>query len=284
MELIIGASGYIGGSILKCFSGMGKDSIGTYFTSPGKNLRYLDLKNPSLDSLDIDLNRINYAIICSARSKIKDCETNSDETYNINVLGTQNLITQLFEKNIIPVFLSSDRVFDGKKGNYLEEDETTPYYNYGKHKKTIEDFLLNSEKKYLILRLSRVFGGEYHDGTLLTSLVKDLKEDKILKCADDQKFSLTYIGDLVKIIDKMFDKNLYGLYNVASIDSSNRFELANLLKKELNINSEKIIPCSIREFGFLDPLPSDLSMNNKKLKRDLNINFPTIDKYIQLLK
>ncbi|MDD5012068.1 MAG: SDR family oxidoreductase [Candidatus Nanoarchaeia archaeon] len=284
MELIIGASGYIGKNILDYFSETGKDSVGTYFTSPKKNLRYLDLKNPSLDTLDINFNKITHAIICSAKSKIKDCETNSDETYKINVLGTQNLINQLFEKNIIPIFLSSDRVFDGKKGNYAENDETSPYYHYGKHKKTIEDFLLNSNEKYLILRLSRVFGTDSGDGTLLTSLIKDLKEDKILKCADDQKFSLTYIGDLVKIVDKMLDENLYGLYNVASIDSSDRFELANLLKRELNISSGKIVPCSIREFGFSEPLPSDLTINNEKLKRDLNIDFPEIDRYLKFFK
>ncbi len=283
MELIIGASGYIGGNIFGHLFKMGKQSIGTYYSSPKKDLRYFDLKNPRLDSLNVDLSQVNHAIICSARTKIMDCEENWRETYELNVTGTKKLIENLFEKNISPIFLSSDRVFDGRKGNYDEKDTTSPYYNYGRHKKAIEDFLLGTKQNYTILRLSRVFGLAEYDKTLLTTLAGQLKRGETIRCADDQRFSLTYIGDLIKIIEGVLARNLYGVCNIASIGPFSRFELVKIIKKELKIDSGEIIPCSIRDFGFFDPLPSDLSMNNEKIKRCLNMHFPDIYEYLKKL-
>ena len=283
MNLIIGASGYVGKNILDHFARIGKKSIGTYYSSLKKDLIYFDLKNPRLDSLNIDLRQISHAIICSARPKIKDCEKNNEETYEINVTGTKKLIEELFEKDILPVFLSSDRVFDGRKGNYEENDKTNPIYNYGRHKKNIEDFLIESGQKHIILRLSRVFGTDKTDNTLLTTLVNQLRGGKIVRCANDQKFSLTYIKDLTKIINEVLDRDFYGIYNIASTGSFSRFELAKLLREELRIDSGEIIPCSIRDFGFSDPLPSDLSMNNKKIKKVLEIKFSDINEYLKKL-
>ena len=69
-----------------------------------------------------------------------------------------------------------------------------------KHKKDIEDFLINGNNKFLIIRLAKIFGTEKDDGTLLTSWLNQLKGGEEIFCAEDQFFCPTHIDDLVKAL------------------------------------------------------------------------------------
>lgn len=272
MKLIIGASGYIGKNIYDFFLKKEK-IIGTYHKNRRKGLIYFSLENPNLENLGINFKKIDYAIICSSVTKPDDCKEDEDYSYGVNVNGTKKLIQQLFQKEIVPVFFSSEYVFDGRKGNYTESDETCPNTIYGAQKREIENFLLQTEKKSLILRLSKVFGLEENDGTILTSTVDRLKRNEQIKCATDQIFSPTYIGDLINALELALDKKLNGLYNLASPEHFSRYELSTLLKSSLKLDSGEIIPCSIRDFNFLDSRPLDTSMNIEKFITETDFKF-----------
>ena len=104
--IIIGASGYIGRNLKEYFKEKGKQIFGTYYHSKQNGLNYFDLENPDLSRLNVDLEQVSHAIICSATSKIDECKKNEDKSYKINVKGTKKLIEQCFESNIKPIFLS----------------------------------------------------------------------------------------------------------------------------------------------------------------------------------
>lgn len=282
--IIIGASGYIGGNLLEYFNKKEKNVIGTYFHTAKKGLRYFDLKNPDLTALGINLKEVRYGFICSAISKIDECKKNEKESYQINVLGTQKLLQQFFDYGIKPIFLSSDAVFEGKKGNYKEDDERNPCTVYGKHKKIIEDFLINSKESYLIIRLSKIFGTKKNDGTLLTSMLSQIEDDKEISCSTDQIFCPTHIDDLVKALDLALQDGLTGVYNLASPESFSRFELGEMIKNQLNINTGKIKPCLTKDFNFLDSRSMNTSMDCQKFLRDTGYNFRNMKDCINDLK
>jgi len=282
--MIIGASGYIGQNLYNYFSRKNDVTIGTYYKSPKKGLYYFDLEHPNLKNLRAYLKKTSHAFICSAITNIDECKRNEKRAYKINVEGTKKLIEQFFKLDIIPIFLSSDMVFDGEKGNYTELDKTNPCNIYGNHKKIIEDFLLNSNEPYLIARLSKIFGLGFNDNTLLTNWVKQLQNDEVIRCATNQILSPTYIKDLTNILDLVIEKKLYGLYNITSPESFSRFELAMILKSQLKIKSGKIMPCSIRDFNFLDVRPFNISLNTEKLIKDANFKFSQMKNCISKLE
>ena len=150
MNLIVGASGYIGGRLLKQFDEKEK-SVGTYFRNQKEGLVYLDLENPDLSRLGINPEEVKYGFVCSATSRIDECKKDEKRAYRINVIGIKKLLQQFSHYGIMPIFFSSDFVFDGKRGNYKEEDERNPCTVYGRHKKDIEDFLINGNNKFLII-------------------------------------------------------------------------------------------------------------------------------------
>ena len=71
---------------------------------------------------------------------------NYKKSYFINVYKTKKIIDYCFNKKIIPVYISSDGVFDGLKGNYKETDLKNPIHSYGKIKNEVEKYIIKSKK------------------------------------------------------------------------------------------------------------------------------------------
>jgi len=65
-----------------------------------------------------------FALIvhCAAYTDLVSAETNKEECYRVNVLGTRNLASL----GIPMLYISTEYVFDGEKGNYAEEDYPNP--------------------------------------------------------------------------------------------------------------------------------------------------------------
>lgn len=59
---------------------------------------------------------------CAAYTDVARAETEKKLCYDINVGGTENLIMQ----HIPMIYISTEYVFDGEKGNYTEEDVPNP--------------------------------------------------------------------------------------------------------------------------------------------------------------
>lgn len=283
--LVIGGSSHIGRHICDYFSKRGKLKSGTYYKKQMEGLVYLDLKNPNISKLNLNLKEIESAIICSAITNIDECKKNADESYQTNVIGMKKLLNQLFNEGIKPLFFSSDYVFNGERGNYSEEDKTNPCTVYGDQKKTIEDYLLGQKnKEYLIVRISKNFGLEYKDNTMLTTWFNQLLNDETLRCAKDQIFSFTYVVDTVRAISTALDIKLNGLYNIASPKAYSRLELATKLKGQLGIKKGNIVSCLLKDFKFLDNRPMDISLNVNKFIKRTDFKFTSMEECIERLR
>ena len=87
-----------------------------------------------------------------------ETKKNWQNSYYINVERVKAIIDYCFKNKVIPIYISSDAVFDGSKGNYSENDKKNPILSYGKIKNEVENYLLNSNNFFLIVRIGRVFG------------------------------------------------------------------------------------------------------------------------------
>ncbi|MBN8474884.1 sugar nucleotide-binding protein [Sulfuritalea sp.] len=78
------------------------------------------------------------------------------------VAAMQSLLR--FCRDMRIVYLSSDAVFDGRKGMYLESDSRNPMTLYGRNKKACEDMLMAEAGDICIVRPSYIYG--YSGGQL----------------------------------------------------------------------------------------------------------------------
>ena len=82
-------------------------------------------------------------IFCSAADNPNWVFKNQKESYDLNVNKTINFLNNIKSKVKKIIFLSSVEVFDGKKGNYKENDTINPLNFYGMTKEKVEDHIDN---------------------------------------------------------------------------------------------------------------------------------------------
>ena len=156
---------------------------------------------------------------------------------NINVLGLENLI-KASKKGTKIIHISSDYVFDGKKGNYEEGDLTYPINYYGKTKLESENLIIGSNKPYVIFRPNVLYSDNFKYNNFLSWVFNSLSKNIPLNIVSDQKSNPTYIPELVKAIFNSILLDFRGILHIGSNDTLSRFEFASKICKIFKLNLE----------------------------------------------
>ena len=236
---VIGASGYIGSHLLRKYREQYPDCVGTSFSNNTNELIHFDIRNPNIGHLKLEETGHQAVIITSAKPNISYCENKSQQAFEVNVEGTFNLIRKLSRTSLKIIFLSTDYVFDGIKGNFGDNHPTAPTTVYGKHKKLVEDEIKSLTDNFLVLRLSKIYGLKKGDKTILDEAANLLTQEKQVLAASDQYFCPTYIEDLVNSIINIQELDLRGYMNLCSPEVWSRYEMhkktAKLMSKDANL-------------------------------------------------
>ena len=186
MILVLGASGYIGGNIFRSFGS--SRAVGTHNGNSTPGTIFFDATRMSIGDVIGPGDSFSHAFICFAEANLDACKADIERSNAINVRGTINVIDDLAKRGITPVFLSSDCVFDGQKGNYSESDPPNPSTVYGSQKFQIERFMAESLDEYAVMRLAKVFGTNPHDGTIMAGWLDQIQRHEQIRAAYDQVF------------------------------------------------------------------------------------------------
>ena len=277
--LIVGASGFIGTHL---YARLGPDrAIATYYQNPIAGGIYFDASRMRLSE---ELLRGNHGIACAfllgGIGKLDQCARDPKGAARVNVDGIKRMIDDLEAAGVKIIFTSSDAVFDGTRGQWTENDPPKPILTYGKQKVAVENYLIEKSSPWIIARLSKVVGVEAGAHNLIGEWLEDIEAGETLKCARDQIFSPIAVGDVVTALVRLAEGPFTGIFNVCGPKSMSRLYLLNMLKNEIlhykNIEV-KIVPCSIKDFSFIEERPLDLSMSPKKLYSTLRITFEDME-------
>jgi len=275
--LILGASSFIG---RRLYREMGIESaVGTYCQNPIETARYYDSEKMDVADIIEDDEEYSHAIILLGNTQPDSCFANPVQSHALNVQSIIRLIDSLHSMNIVPVFLSSQFVFDGEKGKYVEEDEVNPILLYGSQKVVVEHYLEDNIDDFLILRLGNVYGDDSSDGTLFTSWMDSLSEGvRYIKCASDQRFSATHVADVVQAILATIENGCTGTFHVAGPVGFSRSDLLMILLAKLNervLLDVEVEFCSIQDFGLPEVRPRDVTLCPNRLTKETGITLIT---------
>ncbi len=118
---------------------------------------------PGIDRNDLDItdqagvaaffkDRVYDTLIhCAAYTDVAGAEQNHQACYQVNVAGTENLLRTFKGKKF--VYISTDYVFDGSRGNYTENDTPNPV-NYYALTKLLGETAVRQHPNTLIIRTS----------------------------------------------------------------------------------------------------------------------------------
>lgn len=275
--LVIGATGYIGSQIYCEAVKRNIKVIGTKFHSENKELFKFDIVKDDIATIASKINGNNkVAIVCSANAKIDYCYAYREEAYKINVLSTIKLMNRLNNLNYKIVFLSTDNVFDGEKGNYTEEDRQCPINEYGKMKTIVEKYILENIPDACIMRIGKIIGMKNHKNDMLTEWITQAENGEKIYCIKDNIFTPTHVEDIVNSFFIIYKNKLRGLYNIISNECFSRKEMASQFLEYMQLKAD-VIEKDISEFNFKDNRPLKIQMCNDKFVNATNYNFKSIE-------
>jgi dTDP-4-dehydrorhamnose reductase len=195
------------------------------------------------------------------------CEDHAEEAWLTNVEGTENVVLATREVGAKMLYISTDSVFNGKKGMYSEEDVPDPVNIYAKTKLEGEQRVQRWLPDSIIIRTA--FYGWSSSNSSRVSLaewvVNGLREGRTLPMFTDVFFSPIFVDNLVKIIIEMYGKGLSGIYHVAGSERCSKYDFGQEIAQAFGLNKNYIQPTSITEAGLRAPRPRDLSLNTTKV-------------------
>lgn len=289
MFLIIGASGFIGNKLYNQFNGQGIDIKGTYYPDEFEGTKedqiYLDLglNDPNFSEI-LKLKGLTHIFYCNGITSIDKCKINYDLSYKINVTNTIKLFENFKRTETIPIFLSSDMVYNGNKKFYNEEEEVCPITEYGKQKVEVEKYIMNNFEKYIILRLTKVIGIKKGDKTLFTSWFDTLVKNKPIYSAVDNYLSLVYAEDVVSAINLLVVGNHNGVFNLGGSEILSRYDWSIKFANFLGLNSSLIHKKFIKDFKFIEPRLAYSSLDSSKIIKTTGIKLTLIEDCFNMMK
>jgi dTDP-4-dehydrorhamnose reductase len=139
-----------------------------------------------------------FVIHCAAFTDVDGCEIQKEKAWEVNVTGTENVAKACQKIGAKMIYVSTDFVFDGKKGMYKETDKTNPINYYGKTKLEGEKRVKEICKNYVIARTSVLYG--WHERlNFVTWVIEQLKNKNKIRIVTDQYTSPTLADNLAKL-------------------------------------------------------------------------------------
>jgi dTDP-4-dehydrorhamnose reductase len=149
-----------------------------------------------------------------------------DGAREIVVDGSENVARAAVAVGARLVHLSTDVVFDGRKGApYVEEDEPTACTEYGRAKADAESRIAGVAPGALVVRTSLIVGGPGHE----PSKHELAAHDPTATFYDDEIRSPVQAGDLAAALLELTALDVSGPLNVAGADALSRADLAELI-------------------------------------------------------
>tara|TARA_E500000331_G_C17241655_1_gene707273 strand:- start:786 stop:1487 length:702 start_codon:yes stop_codon:yes gene_type:complete len=106
-------------------------------TNKSLNLIYVSKKQCDILNLNSIIKLVKkikpkVLIHCAGLSRpMKIHERNISKSIDLNIIGTANIVKVCKKYNIKLIYFSTGYVYEGKKGNYSENDPVKPFNNYG---------------------------------------------------------------------------------------------------------------------------------------------------------
>lgn len=269
---ITGAGGLIGSHLL----GVAAD-VAPAWNVIGLTRNEVDLTDRSrLESL-FRQQRPAVIIHCAALSRSLDCQREPALARRQNVEVTRHLAELAAE---IPlVFLSTDLVFDGRKGSYRETDAVNPLSVYAETKVEAEAVVL-ANPRHLVVRTS-LNAGQSPTGD------RGLDEQLFLAWRAGQTMAL-FVDEFrcpipsaatARAIWELVNAGATGLYHVAGAEKLSRWQLGELLTAGRPEFRSLIRPGSLKDYAGA-PRSPDTSLNCAKAQAKLSFPLPSFSAWL----
>ena len=286
--LVTGGAGFLGKYVVKLLLDEGHEItiLDNFSNSSNNDLKILEKRGVNIikgditkiNDTDIATTDQNIVIHLAAKISVSESIKNPQETFQVNIEGTKNILKSCKKNKITKIIAASSAAVYGNctsiEMELNEESNTNPISVYGESKlrmeKAIEEICLKNKIDYNILRIFNMYGigqtSEY--AGVITKFLEKIKQgEKIIIYGDGyQTRDFVDVNSVSSIIKDFIGSKENGIFNVASGKSTTIIQLAKMMIQ----NSNKKI-----EIKNEMPKKGDIKYSNAnitKMKKAINYN------------
>ncbi|XOV92507.1 MAG: SDR family oxidoreductase [Bacteroidota bacterium] len=289
--LLTGVNGLLGQHLLSLLSS--KSSYEVYATGMGVNRNLpgdyhyypCDLtKNEKVKDL-VNKVKPDYIIHSAAKTQVDWCELNKKDCWESNVSATEYLLSASMRYAGHFQYISTDFVFDGKQGNYLETDPPNPVNYYGESKLAAEKLVMASGIPWSIARTVLVYGiaHQMSRSNILVWIYNSLKNNQKIRVVTDQVRTPTFVEDLAMGSSLILDKHAEGIYHISGDEIMTPYELAIKVAEFFDFNKELIEPVDGSIFSQEGKRPERTGFRIAKARKTLDFSPKNIEENFVLV-
>jgi dTDP-4-dehydrorhamnose reductase len=262
--LVIGAKGMLGRDLTPILgSSLGADIVEW-------DLEEVDIKDQRETIAKIENLKPEVLINVAAYTRVDDCESHTDEAFAINAEGAKHVALGALRCHAKVVYLSTDYIFDGKKGNpYVEGDPPNPLSVYGRSKLQGEEYVRTLDPEGLIVRTQWLYGE--HGNNFVAAVLRQAKERRELRVVDDQTGSPTYSVDLSKVLAVLIQRNAHGIFHAVNSGQCTWYSFARKILEFTGLSGVKVIPITTEELNQPASRPRYSVLSCQKLEREIGM-------------
>lgn len=284
--LVTGGSGLLGSAVSLYFKDY-YDVVSTYASHKmeikGCKTSYLDITDAKATRDFIKKQKPGAVVHTSAIVSVDACEKNPQSAYKLHVEGTRNIVQACKEIDSKIIYISTDYIFDGKKGMYTETDKAIPINYYGKTK--LEGESLADPEKDAVIRTS-IFGWNAvrEKKSFSTWIYDELSNGRKAEMFADQIKSLILVNDCAAILKEIIERDICGILNATSSDAVSKYEFALKLADVFGFDKNSVVPIRNEDVPGYEKRPLDVSLDVSKAKSLLKSKLPTVKEGLINLK
>ena len=303
--LITGANGLLGQKLVADL--LEKEPFRVLATGRGKcrlpvewkGYTYLqmDVTDPIQIEQVIGKFRPQVVIHCASMTNVDLCEVERQNCFEQNVTAVANMVEACERHDVHLIHLSTDFIFDGENGPYVEEDLPRPINYYGETKLESENLIkASSLARWSIVRTGLVYGvsSDMSRSNIVLWVRNSLINGKELSLVDDQIRTPTLAEDLATGCILIAEKGAIGVFNISGKEVLTPYDMAVETASFFNLDASKLKKVDSHTFtqtakrplktGFIiDKANKALGYKPRTLKEGIailakQINFDLIEK------
>ena len=277
-RILLVGKGFLGTHIVLELQKKGVNIIATHHIHQNNSIS-LDITNSNQVKNLFEKQNPTHVINCAALGDVDFLQENKNIANKVNAIGAKNIAIACKKNKARLIHISTDAVFDGKKGNYVEKDLTNPVNVYGESKLQGEKEIRENTDDYVICR-TNFFGIDPNGKNFFNWILNAIKEDKKINGFTDIVFSPLDTKTLSIMIVELLHNDYTGILHLAG-DPISKFDFIQKVVKFLKKDTRKIIPMSVDDSILKAPRPKNTSLSNNFTKKILKSHSSNIDQWLK---
>ena len=223
-------------------------------------------REPSLSAF-FDGRHPDVVFNCAAYTDVDACETKRELAFAVNAAAAGRLAGLAASLGAHFVHMSTDFIFDGRKGApYVEEDPPAPLSVYGESKLEGERLVRKRGGKWAIARSAWLYGKNGRN--LVDRVIALAREQGEVPGVTDQVGSPTWTRDLAAALIAIAKAGATGVYHTVNKGGCSRFEQIAFVLRCAGL-SARVRPVDSGGFPRPASVPASAALSTAKFEREI---------------